>query len=695
MARKSSFNWIKNIVQWSTLAVIIFFLTGLARKVFPALEAADPEAYCPMGGLEAFCTYLVRGSLPCTMSSLQILMGLLLAGGVVLFSKLFCAYLCPIGTVEDLLAKLRKLLHLKAIPIKNGSIEDKVLRVMKYGLVFYIFYSTISASELFCKALDPYYAVATGFKGEIVLWMSIVSLFLVIVPGVLIDRFWCKYICPLGAISNGLKFWFWTLLVFAVWYFANLLGLEISWIWMLGAFCLTAYLLEILSGKPKLQLIHVMQDESNCNRCGLCERSCPYGIAIGSFGGKVTSVDCTLCGDCVYACKKDALHIGVARNSENKLWKRMIPAVLALCLMGAGMFFGKRFEIPTINEVWGINGYDKDSTLIQIVDPNSLESMTVENLRTVKCFGSSMAFKAKVEKINGTHGVKTFVNSHKVVIKYDPKVVDQETILAKIFVPSHFRVNSPDPKAVNAVKVQTIRVEKMYDKLDLNYLGLQMRLTGKKIYGLDSQYDCPVKVRVYMDSTEVLDKEWYKEVVNKESLDMPVHGGGVKSTPMSLEFVRVEPGDTTMDISSYLHMMFDGFKAEYNGSYKQKDGEKKIEKRATHYEKKKQYIYEIADQDYEKPIIKKALPFLSNWLSSAEGVIGMYLELNDELIPSIKVRYAYPMTSDKIWEMMTAEKWKITYKKDDVREEDARMKFETPGVSYPYVVKEPEKTAKK
>ena len=32
---------------------------------------------------------------------------------------------------------------------------------------------TLSTSELFCKNFDPYYAAATGFHGEITLWMAV------------------------------------------------------------------------------------------------------------------------------------------------------------------------------------------------------------------------------------------------------------------------------------------------------------------------------------------------------------------------------------------------------------------------------------------------------------------------------------------------------------------------------------------
>ncbi|MBR0029394.1 MAG: 4Fe-4S binding protein, partial [Bacteroidales bacterium] len=173
-------NWPKYVLQWGVLGALIFFLSPFATKVFPKLAPSDPEAWCPLGGLEALTTYVTRGSLPCSMSSSQILMGILLAAAVILFGKIFCAYLCPIGTLEDLLTKIRKSLGLGGLEFKSCSFADKALRLVKYALLFWIFYSTATASELLCRKFDPYYAVATGFKGEIVLWMSIVSLALVV-----------------------------------------------------------------------------------------------------------------------------------------------------------------------------------------------------------------------------------------------------------------------------------------------------------------------------------------------------------------------------------------------------------------------------------------------------------------------------------------------------------------------------------
>ena len=419
------------------------------------MDAVDPERLCPFGGLQALATYFQRGSLPCSMSSLQIMMGIALAAAVILFSKLFCAYLCPVGTIEDLLIRLRKAINIRSISI--GAVLDKILRVIKYGLLFWIVYMTVTASELFCKNLDPYYAVATGFKGEITLWMSIVTVSIVILCGLFIDRFWCKYICPLGAISNTLKFWVWLVGLGLLGWVLNLLGLHFSWVWLLGAFCLLGYVLEILDGRPKCQVLRIVKDDTACSHCELCNHACPYGIDVCHAKGAVTNVDCTLCLECTAVCHKDALRVGACATSEPgkaKGWVRFVPALLAVLLVAGAWWAGTRFELPTISETWGIE------------EGMKLETLKIGPLKSVKCYGSSMAFKARMEKVRGVHGVKTFVGSHTVEIAYDPSATNEDKLREEVFTPSHFRIWTPDPEKVPELKWVTIRTEKMYDKLD-------------------------------------------------------------------------------------------------------------------------------------------------------------------------------------------------------------------------------------
>ena len=656
-------NWPKYLLQWGVLAALVVFLTG----IIPSKEPADPEAYCPVGGLQALTTYFVNGSLPCSMSSLQIMMGIMLAAAVILFSKLFCGYLCPLGTVQDLLMKLRKSLNITGINIRNGSVADSVLRIIKYGLVFWIFYMTATASELFCKNLDPYYAVATGFQGEITLWMSIVTVCLLVLGGLFINMFWCKYLCPLGAVSNSLKFWIWIIVLFGLWWILDLIGAGIPWWVLLAAFCVAGYLLEILNRKPKYQILNVVKTAGLCTHCGICNKNCPYGIDVdGLSGGRLHSVDCTLCGECVASCPTEALHIGACQKKGSGFGK-YLPAIIAVLLVVLGMWIGNKFELPTIDETWGIEAVAEDGTVTQLVDPETLAEFRMDGLRSVKCYGSSMAFKAKLEKIPGVHGVKTFVNHHYVIITYDPSKITAEQIQENIYVPSKFRVNTLDPAVTDSVKVITIRTEKMYDKLDLNYLGMQMRLSGKKIYGLTSEFACPLIVRVYADPSEELDRDWFKDIVEMKVLSMPVHGGGTKDTEVDYEFVDMEDSVSYIPVEDLIRMLFNPFKAEFKA---------RVEKFAD----QPQYIYEIADQDFEKPIILRNMPYLSNHLSHNENVIGIYLVLNDDLVPAIRIRYAAPLTEDALWDLMTMETWTITYAENDVRETPAKLSFEEKGI---------------
>lgn len=660
-------NWPKYLLQWGVLAALIVFLTGIV----PSKEPVDPEAYCPMGGLQALATYLAKGSLPCSMSSLQVMMGIALVAAIVLFSKLFCAFICPVGTVQDLLSKARSAMRIKGIKVRNGSATDKILRIVKYGLLFWIFYMTVNASELFCKNLDPYYAIATGFKGEITLWMSITSISIIVLGSFLVDMFWCRYLCPLGAISNSLKFWAWIGVLFGLYYVADVLGADIPWAVLLGGFCILGYLLEIFHSKPKLQVLHIMKDEAACNGCGLCMKKCPYHINIRECrNGKVDSVDCTLCGDCTAVCSTGALKVGVARKAKGGLWK-VVPAVLTVLLIAFGMWAGGRFELPTIDVKWGLESVAEDGTVTKLVDASTLQTVQIDGLRSVKCYGSSMSFKARLEKIPGIHGVKTFVNRHSAEILYDPAKTDPDKIQEAIYQPSKFRVNTPDHTVVDQVKVVTIRTEGMYDKMDINYLGMQMRLTGKKIYGLETEFACPLIVRVYMDPSEVVDEDWFEDVVEMETLQMPVHGGGTKEIEVDYEFVELEEGESFMPVDEFLRRMFSPFKVQWKSRIEAAEG-------------KQQYVYEIVNQNYEKPIILRNMPFLSNHLSRHEGVIGVYLDLNKDLMPAISIRFAEPMTADKLWELMTMETWTITYSKEDVREQPAKLSFKTPGTVLPY-----------
>jgi polyferredoxin len=125
-------NWPRSILQLAVLILIVIFSINL----FNIAKNANPEAYCPFGGIQALSSFYVNDSLACDMTTVQIALGLLLMIAVFSLGKLFCAYLCPIGYVNELLAKFRNILNFKEIVVKDNSFPDKILRSAKYILLF-------------------------------------------------------------------------------------------------------------------------------------------------------------------------------------------------------------------------------------------------------------------------------------------------------------------------------------------------------------------------------------------------------------------------------------------------------------------------------------------------------------------------------------------------------------------------------
>ncbi len=662
MNRNKPSNWLRYTFQFGILAVIILFLT----KAF-GNETADPEAYCPFGGLETLATYFVQGSLACSMTMVQIMMGVLLAVGAILFGKLFCSYICPVGLLNEMMMRLRRTFRIKFISIRNGSVADALLRLVKYGLLFLIFYITLSSSELFCKNFDPYYAFATGFKGELTVWMACISIGILFLGGLLVDMFWCRYICPLGAISHIFKFTLEIVILLLAYVVLLHFGINVPWVVVLAIACGGAYLLEIFVKHPKLnpQFISIYRDATECNMCGLCEKKCPYHIPLKNFNGKVSCVDCSLCGECVSSCNKGALSV------TRRKWGRWIPGFIAAALFFIALWIGSTTELPTIDVRWN-KTVDEAGVETVIVPDEALAEFDMTGMRSVKCYGSSMAFKAKLERIQGVYGVKTFVKHGRVTIYYDPSAVTPETIQESVYTPTKFRISDPDAGA-QKVKVITIRTENMYDKLDPNYLGMQFRNTGKAYYGLETEYACPLIVRLYMGVNEPIDEDFLKEMCSLKEVEMPQHGGGVKIIPVNYKYVKLEEKIDTIALRPYLEKMFSPFKAEFKS---------RVEK----YAGRPQQTMSYSDMNYQKPLTLRNLPFLSNYLSQQEGIIGIYLLLDEDNMPTIRIRFCTDdISAEKIMELVNQPKWPIKYKEGDIREENQRFKFTDTGKVTAYV----------
>jgi len=603
----------------------------------------NPEAYCPYGGLQAFASFGVNHSLACDMSTAQITMGILLAISIILAGKLFCSYLCPVGFLDELLSKFRKYLNIREITIRDRTVTDIILRAIKYMLLFTVFYYSISSSELFCKQFDPYYALITGFKGEIKLWPALTAIYLLIIGSFFIRMFWCRYICPLGAISNIFRYFISTLIIIIIYLAASLAGYTLSWQYLFASLCITGYICEILLPDRfnLFPLMKIKRDTKKCvSNCEECVAKCPFNIPVNNVD-TVTHPDCTMCCDCIAGCKYSALSVNRRKRVH---W--FIPVAILL-LVFAGMFIGKRWEMPMIDAKWG--NYDSVST----------ESFEISGLRSIKCYASSLSFVKKMNKIEGVYGVKTYIQKHRAVILYNPEVISPEDIRRSIYTPVKFKISQPG-KEVNKIAVVTFYTENMPASVDVNYLGMQFRSGGRKYYGLVSEYSEPLTLKLYFDINEPIDLDYIRKTVEMKEMEIIMHGGKVKKESVDFRFVKAESKIDTISKRMLLEMLFRLYKKMFDDNV----------------DTGTLSLFDIVYPDVEKPLVIRTLPTLANYLSQSEGLMGLETTLNSQDDPVIRIYYdKLRITEEKVKEILSSQKWKVRTKDGVVKELDSKIFF--------------------
>jgi NAD-dependent dihydropyrimidine dehydrogenase PreA subunit len=531
-------NWFKLFYQLAIIGLLGF----MAFKLFSdRLYTPDFEAYCPFGGLQALGSFLTRDSLSCAMTSMQITMGVMLFAGVIFVSKLFCGYICPLGTVSEWIGKLGDRMNVR---FETGRIADMALRSLKYGLLFITFYITLESSELFCKKFDPYYAVASGFNSDVVVLWAVIAIGAFFLGSLFLRLFWCRYLCPLGALSNIFSFTWWFAGIAAFYIILRIAGAGIPWVWLLAVIAAGGYLLEIFK-KEKVtpSLIHITRNSESCTSCKLCTKKCPQGIDV-SVMDNVKHVDCTLCGDCLYACpEKDTLQI----NRRNMKW---LPAAALTVLIIIGLMLGSLYELPTIDLKWG--------TAEQVAGAGTF---TKVGLKSIKCFGSSTAFANQMQKIEGIYGVSTYVGTHTVKILYDKSLYDDVKIQKLLFVPEK-RLLKRLKSASGSVVVYSLTVDNFFDPLDVAYLR-HLLLQKTEAVGYQSEFACPVIIRIYFPSGNQPGTEALKEIIQTKSLEYTENGIYFR-TPLEYRVVTILENRNLMSGIDYLTDMYKPFTMRFN-----------------------------------------------------------------------------------------------------------------------------------
>jgi polyferredoxin len=203
----------------------------------------------------------------------------------VLFNKAFCGWVCPLGTVQELLYRLGRLLQRpfhglsESAAKKLRPLKWAALLVLVMGLPLLAGLGVTSAvtGDAFCQICPSRLTTTllTGDMEQLTIRQS----------GVLEFAF--------GAFAN-------TLFGFVV----------IAALAVRQPFCRICPLLALNAAFQRLsptRLVKARHDK--CEKCGICRQACPMDIPEihHEHGSKAFSEDCTLCGRCAEYCPDDGV----------------------------------------------------------------------------------------------------------------------------------------------------------------------------------------------------------------------------------------------------------------------------------------------------------------------------------------------------------------------------------------------------
>ena len=239
------------------------------------------------GTLHTWLSWLAKIQLLPAVMALNVVVIVALALLTLVFGRIYCSIICPLGILQDVLARLRRK--------KNKYYYSREVRWLRYPvLVVFIVAALAGVGSLF-QLLAPYSAfgrIATmllqplwmlgnnvlGFLAEradsyafytVDVWMKSLPVFIVALVTLVVlvvlswrgGRTYCNTICPVGTVLSFLA--------------------RFSW-------------------------LKIRFDEEKCKNCSMCSRNCKAAC----IDYKTHSVDysrCVVCGNCISSCKFGAL----------------------------------------------------------------------------------------------------------------------------------------------------------------------------------------------------------------------------------------------------------------------------------------------------------------------------------------------------------------------------------------------------
>lgn len=262
------------------------------------------EAFLPISALLSLKYWILTGRV-CELhpAGLFIFLAILAVG--LLLRKAFCSWICPVGTLGELLAKPL------GAPLKPPRWLDRILRSVKYLLLLFFLWAAMRMDGPMLEGFlySPFNAAADLKMYFFFVRISALALGVLAVLVLLslwVRDAWCRYLCPYGALLGLLA----------------------------------------LAGP-----LRIKREAATCTDCRRCTRACPARIEVHR-AATVRNEACTGCYRCVEACpEKDTLAMGAPGLKRVPLRVfALLMVLLFVAVTGAAMLAGRWQSVLTFED---------------------------------------------------------------------------------------------------------------------------------------------------------------------------------------------------------------------------------------------------------------------------------------------------------------------------------------------------------
>jgi len=256
MERKPSISRkVRMVVQivFFILVVLIVLSHSLGELgiTIPLIQGASLHAVCPFGGVVSLYQYITQGTFVQKIHDSSFYLMLIVFITAIIAGPVFCGWICPFGTFQEWIGKIGRRIFGKRYNAMVPAKLDRLLRYLRYVVLVWIVVMTAISAKLVFSAFDPYFALFNFWTGEVAI-TGFAVLGVVIALSLVIERPFCKYACPYGALLGV----------------TNL-----------------------------FRVFKVRRNTSTCIDCKACDRACPMNIKV-SATQTVHDHQCIACMAC-------------------------------------------------------------------------------------------------------------------------------------------------------------------------------------------------------------------------------------------------------------------------------------------------------------------------------------------------------------------------------------------------------------